>query len=80
VQRYAALCVSYLLISPYALWYELALLQPVAVLLLLERQWKSRAGGLVAYTLFGRVAAVAVVAGLLLLNRPDPPVRRASEA
>ena len=80
VQRYAALCVGYLLISPYALWYELALLQPVAVALLLEREWKSRAGGVVAYTLFGRIASVVGVAGLLLLNRPHAPAQQAGHA
>ena len=75
VQRYGALCVGYLLVSPYALWYELALLQPVAVALLLQRDWKSRGAGVVAYTLFGRIFAVAAVAVLLLCNRPLAPAR-----
>jgi alpha-1,2-mannosyltransferase len=66
IQRYGALCVGYLLISPYALWYELALLQPVAVALLLERGWRPRAAGLVAYTLFGRILSTVAVAAMIL--------------
>jgi hypothetical protein len=72
LQRYAALCVGYLLISPYALWYELALLQPVAVALLLARGWPPRAAGLVAYTLFGRILSTLAVGAMILFPTRRP--------
>jgi hypothetical protein len=82
IGRYAALCVGYMLISPYALWYELALLQPVAVAMLLRRDWKSRVAGIIAYSLFAKLfSVVAVAAHLLTSRRPTgaaPLERRAS--
>ena len=70
VARYAALTVGYLLVAPYALWYELALLQPVAVVCMLDRRWIHRGGGLLAFALFPRALGVLALASTSLLERP----------
>lgn len=64
VRRYGALAIGYLLISPYALWYELALLQPVAIVALLDKRWTHRVAGLLGFTFLPRglgVLALGVV-------------------
>lgn len=61
LQRYAALAIGYLLVAPYALWYELALLQPVAVVAMLDRRWLNRGAGLLAFALFPRALGVVAL-------------------
>lgn len=62
LQRYAALAIGYLLVAPYALWYELALLQPVAVVAMLDRRWMNRGAGLLGFLLFPRALGVVALA------------------
>ena len=62
VERYAALCIGYLLVSPYALWYELVLLQPVAIRLVFGRKWAPRAAGLLTFVFFPKALAVIAMA------------------
>jgi hypothetical protein len=65
IMRYGALSAGFLLISPYALWYELAMLQPVAASFLLSRSWPQRGAGLVVYSLFAKWAAPMALAAAL---------------
>lgn len=69
--RYAALAVGYLLVAPYALWYELALLQPVALVAMFDRRWGSRIAGLLAFLLFPRALGVMALA-INSVRKEDP--------
>ena len=69
VARYGALVIGYLLVSPYALWYELALLQPVAAVALIDRRWVNRIGGLLAFLLYPRALGVVALGVFVYLRR-----------
>lgn len=73
LRRYAALCAGYLLVSPYALWYELVLLLPPAVAMLAARGWITRGAGVLAYAFFPK--SLAVLATALRMLGPLPWTR-----
>jgi len=69
VERYGALAIGYLLISPYAPWYELALLQPVAIVALMDKRWTHRVAGLLGFTLLPRVLGVLALGLVSLFDK-----------